>query len=133
MIYLLYGPDELMRSEALAALKASLPPDLADLNMATLDGRSVPRPSRGAKGAGRDRIYPTRSRQAGQQLVAPAGPPVSLIVRLSAPVHSRPRRPHSRPSSGSTPRSSCLVADRRSVRPNRKRQNLLCAGRPPGA
>jgi len=41
MIYLLYGPDEYMRSEALAALKASVPPDLADLNMATLDGRRL--------------------------------------------------------------------------------------------
>ena len=41
MIYLLYGPDELARSEALARLKASIPPDLADLNMATLDGRKL--------------------------------------------------------------------------------------------
>jgi DNA polymerase-3 subunit delta len=41
MIYLLYGPDEFARSEALAALKASMPPDLADLNMATLDGRRL--------------------------------------------------------------------------------------------
>lgn len=41
MLYLLYGPDELARSEALAALKAAMPPDLADLNMATLDGRKL--------------------------------------------------------------------------------------------
>jgi len=41
MIYLLYGSDEYMRSEALKALKASMPPDLADLNMATLDGRRL--------------------------------------------------------------------------------------------
>ena len=40
MIYLLYGPDEFARSEALAALKASIPPDLADLNMAGLEGRA---------------------------------------------------------------------------------------------
>ncbi|HJZ49995.1 MAG TPA: DNA polymerase III subunit delta [Roseiflexaceae bacterium] len=41
MIYLLYGPDEFARSEALAELKAAIPPDLADLNMATLDGRRL--------------------------------------------------------------------------------------------
>jgi DNA polymerase-3 subunit delta len=41
MIYLLYGPDEFARSEALAALKASVTPDLADLNIATLDGRRL--------------------------------------------------------------------------------------------
>ncbi len=41
MIHLLYGPDEFARSEALAALKAAVPPDLADLNMATLDGRRL--------------------------------------------------------------------------------------------
>jgi DNA polymerase-3 subunit delta len=41
MIYLLYGPDEFARSEALAALKASIPPDLADLNMAGLEGRRL--------------------------------------------------------------------------------------------
>src|SRR5215216_7877647 len=41
MIYLLYGPDEYRRSEALAALKASVSPDLADLNIATLDGRKL--------------------------------------------------------------------------------------------
>ena len=31
MIYLLYGPEEYARSEALAELKAAIPPDLADL------------------------------------------------------------------------------------------------------
>ncbi len=41
MIYLLYGPDELARTEALAALKASIPPDLADLNMSSLDGKKL--------------------------------------------------------------------------------------------
>src|SRR5215203_107750 len=41
MIYLLYGPEEFARSEALAGLKAAIPPDLADLNMATLDGRRL--------------------------------------------------------------------------------------------
>jgi DNA polymerase-3 subunit delta len=41
MIYLLYGPDEFARSEALAELKATVPADLADLNMATLDGRKL--------------------------------------------------------------------------------------------
>lgn len=39
MLYLLYGPDEYARTEALAALKAGVPPDLADLNMTTIDGR----------------------------------------------------------------------------------------------
>src|SRR5262245_16629797 len=41
MIYLLYGPDEFSRSEVLAALKAALPPDLADLNMSQFDGRRL--------------------------------------------------------------------------------------------
>src|SRR5690242_13101157 len=41
MIYLLYGPDEYTRSVALAELKATVPPDLADLNIATLDGRKL--------------------------------------------------------------------------------------------
>lgn len=41
MIYLLYGPDEFARSEALAALKARLPPDLADLNLTTLEGKKL--------------------------------------------------------------------------------------------
>src|SRR5256885_5883014 len=41
MIYLLYGADEFARSEALAALKAQVPPDLAELNMAVLDGKKL--------------------------------------------------------------------------------------------
>src|SRR4029434_1809769 len=41
MVYLFYGPEEFARSEALAELKAAIPPDLADLNMATLDGRRL--------------------------------------------------------------------------------------------
>ncbi|GAB4196080.1 MAG: DNA polymerase III subunit delta [Roseiflexaceae bacterium] len=41
MIYLLYGPDELARTETLATLKASIPPDLADLNMSSLDGKKL--------------------------------------------------------------------------------------------
>ena len=41
MIYLIYGPDELARSEALATLKQTIPPDLADLNISTLDGRKL--------------------------------------------------------------------------------------------
>jgi DNA polymerase-3 subunit delta len=41
MIYLLYGPDEYARSEALAALKAQVPADLADLNVSALDGRRL--------------------------------------------------------------------------------------------
>jgi DNA polymerase III subunit delta len=41
MIYLLYGPDEFVRSEALTALKSSVPSDLADLNISTLDGRRL--------------------------------------------------------------------------------------------
>ena len=41
MIYLLYGPDEFTRSEALAELKRAVPPDLAELNIATLDGRRL--------------------------------------------------------------------------------------------
>jgi DNA polymerase-3 subunit delta len=41
MIYLLYGPDEYARSEALAALKAQVPPDLADFNVSMLDGRRL--------------------------------------------------------------------------------------------
>src|SRR5687768_12561898 len=41
MIYLLYGPEEFARSEALAELKAAIPPDLADLNVATLEGRRL--------------------------------------------------------------------------------------------
>src|SRR5262249_2080568 len=41
MIYLLYGSDEYARSEALAALKAQLPADLADLNLSVLDGKKL--------------------------------------------------------------------------------------------
>jgi DNA polymerase-3 subunit delta len=41
MIYLLYGPDEYARSEALAALRAQTPADLADLNLSVLDGRKL--------------------------------------------------------------------------------------------
>jgi len=41
MIYLLYGRDEFARSEALATMKAALPPDLADLNLSLLDGRKL--------------------------------------------------------------------------------------------
>jgi DNA polymerase III subunit delta len=41
VLFLLYGPDEFTRSEALAALKAQVPPDLADLNVSTLDGRRL--------------------------------------------------------------------------------------------
>lgn len=41
MIYLLHGPDELSRSEALAAIKAQIPPDLADLNLSVLDGKKL--------------------------------------------------------------------------------------------
>jgi DNA polymerase-3 subunit delta len=41
MIYLLYGPDEFARSEALAALRAALPPGLAELNLSVLDGRRL--------------------------------------------------------------------------------------------
>jgi DNA polymerase-3 subunit delta len=41
MIYLLYGPDELIRTEALALLKQTVPADVADLNITTLDGRRL--------------------------------------------------------------------------------------------
>lgn len=41
MIYLFHGPGELERSEALAALKARIPPDLAELNVSTLEGRRL--------------------------------------------------------------------------------------------
>ncbi len=41
MLYLLHGPDEVARSEALAALVAAVPPDVADLNIARLDGRRL--------------------------------------------------------------------------------------------
>ncbi len=41
MIYLLHGPNELARSEALAALRDRLPAEVADLNTTTLDGRKL--------------------------------------------------------------------------------------------
>lgn len=41
MITLLYGPDELSRSEALAAIKAQFPADLADLNTTALEGKKL--------------------------------------------------------------------------------------------
>jgi DNA polymerase-3 subunit delta len=41
MIHLLYGSDEFARSEALAALKANVPPDLAELNLSVLDGKKL--------------------------------------------------------------------------------------------
>jgi DNA polymerase-3 subunit delta len=41
MLYLFYGPDEFARSEAVAALRATLPPDLAALNSTTLEGRKL--------------------------------------------------------------------------------------------
>jgi DNA polymerase-3 subunit delta len=41
MLYLLYGPDEVARSEALAALVAGVPRDVADLNISRLDGRRL--------------------------------------------------------------------------------------------
>jgi DNA polymerase-3 subunit delta len=41
MIYLLYGPEEFARSEALAELKSAIPAGLAELNIATLEGRRL--------------------------------------------------------------------------------------------
>ena len=41
MLYLFYGPDDLARMEAVRAVKAAIPPDLADLNVTTLDGRKL--------------------------------------------------------------------------------------------
>jgi len=41
MIHLLHGPDEYQRSQALAQMRADFPPDLADLNIASLDGRKL--------------------------------------------------------------------------------------------
>lgn len=42
MIYLLHGPDELLRSERLAVLRAALgEPELAELSTSTLDGRKT--------------------------------------------------------------------------------------------
>jgi DNA polymerase-3 subunit delta len=41
MLYLFYGPDEFARSEAVAAMRATYPPDLAELNISQLDGRRL--------------------------------------------------------------------------------------------
>lgn len=41
MLYLLYGPDEFSRSEALAALRAAVPAEVADLNVSRLEGRRL--------------------------------------------------------------------------------------------
>jgi DNA polymerase-3 subunit delta len=41
MLYLLYGPDEFSRSEALAAMRAAVPSDVADLNISRLEGRRL--------------------------------------------------------------------------------------------
>lgn len=41
MLYLFFDADELACTEALNELRAAIPPDLADLNIATLDGRKL--------------------------------------------------------------------------------------------
>lgn len=41
MLYLFYGPDEVARSEALAALAARVPNEVAELNISRLDGRRL--------------------------------------------------------------------------------------------
>lgn len=41
MLYLFYGPDDYARSEAVAALKAGFPQDVASFNITLLDGRSA--------------------------------------------------------------------------------------------
>lgn len=41
MLYLLHGPDELGRSEALALLRAAVPLDFAAMNITRLDGRRL--------------------------------------------------------------------------------------------
>jgi DNA polymerase-3 subunit delta len=41
MIALLYGPDEYARSQAIAARKAQLPPDLVEVNLSQFDGRRL--------------------------------------------------------------------------------------------
>lgn len=43
MLYLFYGPDEVGRSEALASLYATLPPEVAAMNITRLDGRGLKR------------------------------------------------------------------------------------------
>jgi DNA polymerase III subunit delta len=44
MIYLFYGPDSFARRQAVTALKAGIPADVADLNLAVLDGRGLKLP-----------------------------------------------------------------------------------------
>lgn len=41
MLYLLHGPDEFTRSEALARMRAAYPPEVADLNISSLEGRRL--------------------------------------------------------------------------------------------
>ncbi len=41
MIYLLHGPDEYQRSQALLRMRAAIPADVADLNITYLDGRKL--------------------------------------------------------------------------------------------
>lgn len=41
MLYLLHGPDEVARSEALAALVVAVPREVADLNISRLEGRRL--------------------------------------------------------------------------------------------
>ena len=41
MIYLFHGSDEFSRSEALTAMRARIPPDLAELNITILEGRRL--------------------------------------------------------------------------------------------
>lgn len=41
MLYLFHGPDEFSRSEALAAICAQLPAEVADLNISRLEGRRL--------------------------------------------------------------------------------------------
>ncbi len=41
MIYLLYGPDDYARTQAIAALKQAFPPDVATFNITLLDGRTT--------------------------------------------------------------------------------------------
>lgn len=44
MIYLFHGPDDFGRRQAVAALKAAIPADVADLNLAVLEGRGLKLP-----------------------------------------------------------------------------------------
>lgn len=41
MLYLLHGPDEYQRSQALLRMRAAIPADVADLNITYLDGRKL--------------------------------------------------------------------------------------------